>query len=263
MISGITNLGTSDLQELTASLQAGRLRPPFTAIALQRVLSPSAAAAAANGFNHLVAMGISPQGVSAILEVLIADRAKHVSVDDAIDLVISGPDSGLTANRDTAVVVRDLFAYATRSVWIAGYAVHKGRRVFEALADRMVAQPDLDVVLLLDVRRGPGDTSISQDLVRRFENQFRDREWPKGGPLPRVFYFPQSLQDDVNNRAALHAKCVVIDSEACFVSSANFTEAAQTKNIEVGLLVRSTIVATRLHRYLQLLVDGGVVQRML
>jgi phosphatidylserine/phosphatidylglycerophosphate/cardiolipin synthase-like enzyme len=120
----------------------------------------------------------------------------------------------------------------------------------------------LDVVLLLDVRRGPGDTTIRHDLVRRFEEQFKEREWPEGRPLPRVFYFPQSLHDDTNSRAALHAKCVVIDSESCFVSSANFTEAAQNKNIEVGLLVRSAVVATRLQRYLQLLVNGGTLQRI-
>lgn len=263
MIGGIANLSTSDLEELSASLRSGRLRAPFTAIALQRILSPSAAASAADAFRHLSAVGVPPEGVCAMLDVLVTDRTKTVSVDDAIDLVISGPDAGLAANRDTAVVVRDLFAYATRSVWIAGYAVHKGRRVFEALADRMVTQPDLDVVLLLDVRRGPGDTTIDDDLVRRFEKQFREREWPEGRPIPRVFYYPQSLRDDAQSRAALHAKCVVIDSESCFVSSANFTEAAQNKNIEVGLLVRSAVVATRLQRYLQLLVDGGIVQRML
>jgi phosphatidylserine/phosphatidylglycerophosphate/cardiolipin synthase-like enzyme len=43
--------------------------------------------------------------------------------------------------------------------------------------------------------------------------------------------------------AALHAKCLVIDAFDLFVSSSNFTEAAQQSNIEVGLRLRSAIVA--------------------
>lgn len=33
--------------------------------------------------------------------------------------------------------------------------------------------------------------------------------------------------------------CVVVDREQAFVSSANFTQAPHTKNIEVGVLIRS------------------------
>ena len=35
----------------------------------------------------------------------------------------------------------------------------------------------------------------------------------------------------------MHAKCVVADSRHVFVSSANFTEAAQERNVEIGLLL--------------------------
>ena len=46
-------------------------------------------------------------------------------------------------------------------------------------------------------------------------------------------------------RRVLHAKAVVVDDEAVFVTSANLTEAALDRNIEIGLLVRDqTLVAT-------------------
>jgi phosphatidylserine/phosphatidylglycerophosphate/cardiolipin synthase-like enzyme len=49
---------------------------------------------------------------------------------------------------------------------------------------------------------------------------------------------PRSLELDARRRANLHVKCVVVDRQVVFVSSANFTEAVQERNIEVGVLLR-------------------------
>jgi phosphatidylserine/phosphatidylglycerophosphate/cardiolipin synthase-like enzyme len=43
----------------------------------------------------------------------------------------------------------------------------------------------------------------------------------------------------------MHAKCVVVDEAAAFITSANFTAAAQQRNVEVGVLVRDVDFATR------------------
>jgi len=75
-----------------------------------------------------------------------------------------------------------------------------------------------------------------------------------------MFYFPRAMDADPRGRGSLHAKCVVVDGETCFVSSANFTAAAHNKNLEIGLLVRSAIVAGRLQRFLEGLVDGEIVR---
>jgi phosphatidylserine/phosphatidylglycerophosphate/cardiolipin synthase-like enzyme len=181
-------------------------------------------------------------------------------VDDLIDLVTTGPEVGGVANRDTAVVVRELFAKAEQSILVAGYAVHQGRRIFHALADRMAERPDLEARLFLNIQRGPGDTSAPSELLLRFAHQFRTKQWPDGRPIPEVFYDPRSLNAIRDEPVALHAKCVVVDGRHVFVSSANFTEAAQERNIEVGLLVHSGLVAERIHRFFECLVEAGVLQ---
>lgn len=259
MINGFTSLTTTELQELHAALDTGRVSAPYTSLALQRILSPSAARACANVMTGLNTLGMSTAAMAAMVDLLLADRRSHQLADDLIDLVTSGPDAA-SMNRDTAVVVRDLFAYAEESVWIAGYAVHKGKRLFDALAKRMTERPDLKVVMVLDIRRGPADTTASHGLVRAFKQRFTERDWPSSSRLPAMYYFPKSLEPEARSRAALHAKCVVVDGKACFVSSANFTEAAQNKNIEVGLLVRSAVVATRLQKHLESLVEGAILQ---
>jgi phosphatidylserine/phosphatidylglycerophosphate/cardiolipin synthase-like enzyme len=47
------------------------------------------------------------------------------------------------------------------------------------------------------------------------------------------------------------------------VSSANFTEAAQQRNIEVGLRLRSTSVAGRIVRFFESLVTSGHFERVI
>ena len=82
---------------------------------------------------------------------------------------------------------------------------------------------------------------------------------PAGGPLPQVFYDPRSLDVAAEKRACLHAKCIVVDAGSVFISSANFTEAAQERNIEVGLLVNSRWLAERVVLHFDALLSAGLL----
>jgi len=62
-------------------------------------------------------------------------------------------------------------------------------------------------------------------------------------------------------RSSLHAKCVVVDNEYVFVSSANFTEAGQERNIEVGLNIRKPWLAERLTLHFKRLHEYGLAER--
>jgi len=57
----------------------------------------------------------------------------------------------------------------------------------------------------------------------------------------------------------LHAKCVVVDRRVAFVSSANFTEAAQERNIEAGVLIRSEPFASSLANHFETLAAQGIL----
>src|SRR6185295_9900188 len=80
-------------------------------------------------------------------------------------------------------------------------------------------------------------TSLSSEIVRRFAQEFREKHWP-WPQLPELFYDPRSLSESTDKRSSLHAKCVVVDRRVALVTSANFTVAAQHRNIEAGVIVR-------------------------
>jgi phosphatidylserine/phosphatidylglycerophosphate/cardiolipin synthase-like enzyme len=174
------------------------------------------------------------------------------------DLVWSGPEvPGLYA-RDTRRVYEQLLGSAEQTVWASTYAFFDGPKAFEVLARRMEAKPKLRVRLLLNIQRKRGDNSASDQLVRRFADRFWKTDWP-GSSRPSVFYDPRALELD-GPGGVLHAKAVVADEEAVFVTSANLTEAALERNIELGVLIRDRAFALTICSYFQSLIDRTLLK---
>lgn len=122
----------------------------------------------------------------------------------------------------------------------------------------MDATPELRVTLLLNIQRKRGDTAAADQLVRRFADRFWAVDWP-GSSRPRVYYDPRALELE-GPTGVLHAKALVVDDEAIFVTSANLTEAALERNIEVGLLVRDRALAASLSSHFRGLIDQGLLR---
>lgn len=258
MMSLLKNMDGQTLRALAVALRSGRLGAPFTPAALQRYCPADGATAVAGQLQRLAEEGLRPEHLALMLEAVAQERAAQIIASDAVDLVWSGPEAAETINRDTGVVVRELFSSARQSVMVAGFAVYQGREVFHALAERMEAFPQLQVLMFLDVQRHHSDTSMDSEILARFVQRFRTKEWP-GSRLPQVFYDPRSLAMEPKQRSSMHAKCIVIDQQVALVTSANFTQAAQVRNIEVGLLIRSERISTQLAKHFKALVETGLL----
>ena len=229
-------------------LRARRLAAPFTAMSVQRVIAGPAALGVAGELQRLADQGFQAEQMAAMLDLLVQDRCRRPKVEDALDLVITGPDVPGMTNRDTGVVVGS---------FSPGPAIGAGGRLCGVPGAARFRSPGRS--------HGGAAGTQRQDVSGRTARAWRHldgqrsgqavrratktREWPEGRPLPKVFYDPRSLDLEADKRACLHAKCVVVDGEAVFISSANFTEAAQERNIEMGLLVRSPWLAERIRQH--------------
>jgi phosphatidylserine/phosphatidylglycerophosphate/cardiolipin synthase-like enzyme len=163
--------------------------------------------------------------------------------------------SGVHA-RDTRRVFEELIESAQRSVHVCTYAYFDGPKAFQLLARRMDAVRSLRVMLLLNIQRKRGDTTATDHVVRQFADRLWT-EWP-GNARPLVFYDPRAL-DTGSPSGVLHAKALVVDEQAVFVTSANLTEAAFDRNIELGLLTRDRTLAASVVAHFQGLVDSGLL----
>lgn len=249
MLEILHQLPTYSLKNLAATLRDGNLSSGINLYALKQI-GGSRAAKLEECLDGLLRSGMTPAHVALLVDAVIGAREFTPEPSSLFDLVLSGPDVQGIPTSDTAAVIRRLIEEAKTEVLLVGYAVYQGKRIFERLASRMEEKPELRVCLCLDIARKQADTSRSEEIVARFARDFQENHWP-GTRMPELLYDPRSLSGSWDKRSSLHAKCVVIDRSVALITSANFTEAAQQRNIEVGVIVKYPLFVERLVGYFE------------
>jgi phosphatidylserine/phosphatidylglycerophosphate/cardiolipin synthase-like enzyme len=176
-------------------------------------------------------------------------------------LVWSGASEDEGGIRDTRVVLDDLFGRAEREVLLATYVIYDGATVFRSLVERARVVPSLKIEFFVNL---PSKTGLPQDErpeVADFLESFRRYHWPGDLAVPAIYYDPEGRRQGLD-RASLHAKCVVIDQRWSFIGSANFTGAAQERNIETGVLLDHRPIAEALVRRFTALRETGRLVHM-
>jgi len=234
----LPGLAPVQLEKIADALERPAFNGDVEAV-VSRLSLGIAATGVAESLTHWLSE-LSPVGVARALRAVAAERRDgRQAADRRLELVWTGPERDATATRDTAVVVRELFSSAETDVLVAGYALYNARSIFEPLADRMVTAPSIRVRVVVNITFDAQGPTIDATLSA-FRNGFRKHHWPDA-PLPAVYYDPRALNARPESRAVMHAKCVVVDGERCFLTSANLTEAAQGRNIELGVIVNDTV----------------------
>ncbi len=249
---GLSRLSLPDLWALRAALERGQLKAPITTTALSALGHGREA-------DELVALlgPLSAEGVRAALEIAIAERVHRPPPH--LDLVWTGPESQSAIARDTWVVVRCLFSEARKSVLVGGFSFDHGEDIFRPLHQVMVDH-EVKATFFLDIE-GHADTAEGGEAYATAQiDKFFLKNWPFGQPRPDVFYDPRTAVAGPP-WASLHAKCVVIDDRKTLITSANFTDRGQTRNIEAGVFIEDEEFAVKLVAHWRGLISSGLVQQ--
>jgi phosphatidylserine/phosphatidylglycerophosphate/cardiolipin synthase-like enzyme len=256
VIDALLDVPSHVRSRLASALETGLLGPPYTPTSLRAVIGgmESWESTIPDALAELDRLGISGRAAAAWIRTIeeVAARTPRP------DLVWSGPEvPGLHA-RDTRRVYEELLGSATHTVWASTYAFFDGPKAFEILGRRMDACAGLRVNLLLNIQRNRGDAASAEHLVRAFAHRFWSTDWP-GKSRPSVYYDPRALAPEAPT-GVLHAKAVVVDDEVTFITSANLTEAAFDRNIELGLLIRDRPLALSVANHFQRLIEEGLLR---
>lgn len=210
----------------------------------------------AAGLPHVVAVWraacvTSAPAWAAAVDAVLAERQRAKTLD--VQLVWTGPDHAAGTTRDTAVAVRRLFEDAKRSVLVAGFSFHGASGILEPL-HRAMERGAFRADLFVHVPRMEHTGSVEKHVAAFFK-EFLVHNWPFGEPFPRLHYDPRTAM--AGSWVSMHAKVVVVDDVTAFVGSANFTERAQDRNIEVGVLIQGGTVPMELAAQFRALVNAG------
>jgi len=249
------SLSITELRTLGTNLRSGRLSPGISTLVLGQIAG-SNTAALAGLLRSYQEKGYPLEAIAELVEAVANERERSVEPGHILELVLTGPEVPGIPTCDTAATMRTLIHEAKEEVLLVGYAIHRAKDLFEPLVEKLRGNSRFKVILCVDISRKYGDTSLGSDICNRFAKDFIGKHWP-WHPRPSVFYDPRSLSDLPEQHSSLHAKCMVIDRMVALVTSANFTDAAQYRNIEAGLLVRHAPTAERLSLYFNKLIENG------
>lgn len=245
---GLSEIASSDLVTLGALLAAGKLRPPLSKLALSH-------SGLGHLHEHLTPIAALPaESIVACIQVALAEREWGKGA--GLELVWSGSDSGQSFAQYTGQIIQELIDGAQSTITIAGYSFDHGAILFGAL-QRAMTERSIKARFFLDISQL--EARLAQQLGKERRrvrltplrsaqktspeayahaviDLFRELHLSQRGLEPELFYDPRTA--DPKSYASMHAKCVIVDHERALITSANFTDRGQRRNIEVGVRIR-------------------------
>jgi phosphatidylserine/phosphatidylglycerophosphate/cardiolipin synthase-like enzyme len=170
----------------------------------------------------------------------------------ATEIIWTGPTNDRYPVRRIDQVLYDLIATAQKRIVLITFAAHRIPHLCEHLA--RAVERSLELTLIVE-SEGESEGQLTSDAIRAF----------RGVPASRMrlYYWPlaQRERNQAGRPGKLHAKCAVVDDVA-LVGSANLTDDAFNRNMELGLLVKEPLVVSTLIKHFDELIRRGVLTRV-
>ncbi len=124
----------------------------------------------------------------------------------------------------------------------------------------MLQWPKLQVVLIVNIPSDDKNSLFGATAIEKYANAFWKYHWPWASK-PAVYYDPRGPEEQPAVPACQHAKCILVDDETAFITSANFTESAHERNIELGVLFRENpALAKSIRAKFESLISNGFLK---
>lgn len=234
----VGSLGEGHVRALADAYRSARQFTTEQAAAVRRTV-PAPHHAEVDRLNLAWAARPSLAGDAIAVALESVQSARRLADVAVIEVVVTGPESPAAPIRLTSEVVRQLIDNATRRVTLVSYAAYQMTSIIAAL-DAAVAR-GVSVSLILESAEKL-DGGGGAHAYARF----------------RIFHWPIDRREPPD--AKLHAKAVIVDGRDVLLTSANMTNAAYDKNIELGVLCRGGGVASQVQRHFDALIARGVLE---
>jgi phosphatidylserine/phosphatidylglycerophosphate/cardiolipin synthase-like enzyme len=179
-----------------------------------------------------------------MLEVALAARR----LAPTTELVWTGPPTTIVPLRRTEQVLFDLIRSATTRLTLTSFGVFQIPRLVVELETALERGVALRIVL------GDREMRSDQELQRQ-----RSQLGPSVARRTLLLQWPiaRRPRDKEGRSGLMHVKVAVADSCLAFLTSANLTEAALERNMELGVLIRGGKVPGAIDRLVDALIESG------
>jgi cardiolipin synthase A/B len=169
------------------------------------------------------------------------------------EIVWSGPESEIISVRRTDQVLYDLFSAAKKNVLLVTFAAAKIEHLSDILFQ--AANRGVKVKLVLEFEE-QSEGQLSVDALNAFAGNIRD--------IVHIYYWPTDKRERnaAGKPGKLHVKVAVVD-ESAFITSANLTDDAFNRNMELGVLFREGPIPILVRNHFDSLIHKKILTRYL
>lgn len=179
-----------------------------------------------------------------------AEVAALMDRSGAIELVWTGPKTGLIPTRRTEQVILEVIDSAETEIFLVTYVFYRPSSVIAAL--NAAISRGVSTSILLESSVGHGG-AVEGDSARAMVGAVP-------GATVYVWDPASKVVGGQSPSASVHAKCLVADRRIAFITSANLTCAALERNMELGVVIRGGSVPDRLQSHLNALATTKVIR---
>lgn len=170
---------------------------------------------------------------------------------ESIELVWTGPKTGLVSTRNTEQVLCEVIESAKDRLFVVSFVAYEIPLINLALQEATKRKVRVDILLESSIKKGG---KVDVDSAKMLKTAV---------PLANIYSWKLSgSKGSISANGVVHAKCAVADGNIAFITSANLSKAAMDRNMELGILVRGGSVTDQLHRHLEALITTETVQRV-
>ena len=237
---------SGDWQQLAARLAAMNASPDSASIrkATAGLLSQDAAWVLSEAFRKSGSAKWSEIGVAmTTVDSLAGDQAPMT------EIIWTGPANGRFPVRRTDQVLYDLISKAKKRSVRVTFAAHRGRQ----RCDHLIQAVDRGIELTLIVEsEDESEGQLTRDAIAAFSNV--------PAAKTHLYYWPLAKRErnQAGRPGKLHMKCAIVDNVA-LIGSANLTDDAFNRNMELGILVREQAVVETLSEHFWELIRAKVL----
>lgn len=181
--------------------------------------------------------------------VLLSSSYTHQATmeEQRLELVVTGPSTPFVAARRTEQVVLDVISQAINDLFLVSFVARDWSRLIDEIvgADRR----GVKIHALMEASKDSGGTLDSD----------QSKDLRSAVPNAKVYRWTDKDAEYIGGK--VHAKIVLADQSAAFVTSANFTGHAMEKNFEAGLLVNGGQIPRDIKRHLFGLIEMKIISQ--
>lgn len=165
----------------------------------------------------------------------------------SVEMVWTGPSSGLVPIRHTEQVLKEVIESAKTSLFVVSFVAYDVPSIHKALNDAIERGVNVDILVESSQN---SHSKIQVDSVPKMKESV---------PKANIYIWDQENMDN-RSKGVVHAKCAIADNKDAFITSANLTTAAMERNVELGVLVTGGELPVRLAEHFNSLMKNKTLK---